>query len=285
MNSNDDDSSTKSIVVENFQSPTNEWKTLNDPVMGGQSYSNLVIEDGIAKFTGKCAIVPSLQAPGFITMETGSQFSEQASKFPDISTCSAFSIQLKTNTDYEGYRISFGKAHPKGGRFAYGYKAPLTELPPLGEFGNIVIPFNKFSDKWNDATGEIEVECEDDPSYCPSPKWLQSMETMSFWGEGVEGMVDLEIKWIAVIGCDVTASEQAQTPPMMQAKIHTIESNPFYTGFAIVIIVLASIVGLCLFICYRRRSRKTFDTTPTTTSTYKDNLAELEETDVDFEIS
>merc|ERR1719428_420562 len=103
-NNNDDDSSTKSIVVENFQSPTNAWKTLNDPVMGGQSYSNLVIEDGIAKFTGKCAIVPSLQAPGFITMETGSSFIEKPARFPDISTCEAFSFELRTNTNYGGYR-------------------------------------------------------------------------------------------------------------------------------------------------------------------------------------
>ena len=41
---------------------------------GGESYSKLEIDDGVAKFTGKCAIVPSLKAPGFITMETGSQF-------------------------------------------------------------------------------------------------------------------------------------------------------------------------------------------------------------------
>ena len=75
---------------------------MNDPVMGGESYSDLEIntEDGIAKFTGKCAIVPKLKAPGFITMETGSQFYQKPAKFADISTCQGFEFEIKTNTEY-----------------------------------------------------------------------------------------------------------------------------------------------------------------------------------------
>lgn len=287
---NDDDK--KSILVEDFQNPTNTWTTLNDPVMGGQSYSNLAIENGIARFTGKCAIVPSLQAPGFITMETGNQFVDKPSKFPDISSCSAFSFEIKTNTDYGGYRVSFGKAHPKGGRFASGYKAPLLlddDLPPVGEFGSVVVPFDKFSDKWNDATGDIEVECLDDPSYCPNQQWLRSMETMSFWGEGVEGMVDLEIKSIFAIGCDGSASSEAVAPPMIRSKIHTIGSNPFYTGFAVVMAVLLSTICICLYCCCcRLRRRKT--TSPIVaplTSAFKDSAPtegftdEFEENDLE----
>jgi len=271
----------KSIVVEDFRWPDNTWTTLNDPVMGGKSYSSVKIADGIASFTGKCAIVPSLQAPGFITMETGNSFTETAAVFPDISTCEAFSFELRTNTAYEGYRVSFGKAHPKGGRFAYGYKAPLSleTLPPVGEFGSVVVPFSSFSDKWNDATGDIEIECKDDPSYCPSEQWLESMETMSFWGEGVEGMVDLEVKSISATGCDGSATGIAVAPPRMQSKIHTIRSNPVYTGMAVAIVVLASIVGLCLFCCccYRGKRRKSNTTTSpivgATTSAFKDDAA------------
>jgi len=293
MNSNNDadDGTSKSILVEDFQNPTNTWTTLNDPVMGGKSYSNLEIKNGIAKFTGKCAIVPSLQAPGFITMETGSQFVDKPSKFPDISSCSAFSFELKTNTDYGGYRVSFGKAHPKGGRFAFGYKAPLLldGLPPVGEFGSVVIPFQKFSDKWNDATGDIEVECQDDPSYCPNQQWLQSMETMSFWGEGVEGMVDLEIKSISAIGCDGSASSEALAAPMIRSKIHTIGSNPVYIGFAIAITVLVAIIGLCLYgCCCRSRSRKSMPPIGApTTNAFKDTAPaegfadELDENDLE----
>jgi len=247
----------KTIVLEDFSNPTNKWTTLNDPVMGGQSYSNFEItDDGIAKFTGKCAIVPKLKAPGFITMETGNQFYQKPAKFADISTCEGFEFVMKSNTEYNGYRVSFGKAHVKGGRFAYGYKAPLTleDLPPVGEFGTVTVPFKRFSDKWNDATGDITVECSDDPSYCPSEKWLKRMETMSFWGEGVEGMVDLEIKSISAIGCDESATGFAEEPPMLQSQIHTIESNPFYLGFAVMItLVLVCILGCLCRCCYLRR--------------------------------
>lgn len=251
MDNDTSHSSSKSILLEDFQSPINEWKTLNDPVMGGKSYSNVVMEDSVAKFTGKCAIVPKLQAPGFITTETGNGFMEKPSKFPDISSCTAFQLELKTNTDYEGYRFSFGKAHVKGGRFAYGYKTPMKMkiMPPVGEFGTIVLPFHEFSDKWDDATGEIQVSCAEDPSFCPSDNWLKAMETISFWGEGVEGMVDLEIKSIVAIGCDSNASETPVSPAMLTSKMHTIGSNPFFRGIflfgATVLVVCAMIIYWC----------------------------------------
>lgn len=285
MDSNNDDNNngngnTKSIVLEDFQNPTNTWSTLNDPVMGGQSYSKVEIDAvaGVAKFTGECAIVPSLQAPGFITMETGGKFGDKPAKFPDISTCSAFQFELKTNTEYSGYRVSFGKAHAKGGRFAYGYKAPLLldeDLPPVGEFGSVVIPFKNFSDKWNDATGDIEIECADDPTYCPSQQWLQTMETMSFWAEGVEGIVDLEVKSISAIGCGTDASENAVAPSMVKSKMHSISSNPAYMATAVAIAILACIVGSCLYCCFccgRPSKNKTMQSIDAPmTSTFKDS--------------
>ena len=41
------------------------WSALNDPVMGGQSTSRVAVENSVLNFTGHCAIVPSLKAPGF----------------------------------------------------------------------------------------------------------------------------------------------------------------------------------------------------------------------------
>ena len=117
-----------------------------------------------------------------------------------------------------------------------------------------MVPFNRFSDKWNDATGDITVECSEDPSYCPSEKWLKRMETMSFWGEGVEGMVDLEIKSISAVGCDESATGIAEEPPMLQSQIHTIGSNPFYFGFTMMItILLVCILGCACCCCHRHR--------------------------------
>lgn len=252
---------TKTILVEDFKNPINEWNTLNDPVMGGESYSDLEIDstNGIAKFTGYCAIVPSLQAPGFITMETGADYREDPGEFPDVATCTGLRFEMKTNTEYTGYRISFGKAHPIGNRFAYGYKAPLhldEDLPPVGEFGIVDVPFTKFSDKWDDGTGDIEVECADNPRYCPRKKWLQSMETISFWGEGVEGMVDLEIKTISAFGCDMNASEAPVAPAMITSTMHTVMANPIYISILIIWTVALILVGTSLYCCCCRDSNK-----------------------------
>ena len=169
-------------------------------------------------------------------MATGNRF-DQVASFPDMSSCEGLEFVLKTNVEYEGYRISFGKAHPKGARFAYGFKAPLpmSKLPPVGEFGVVRIPFNRFSDKWNDATGEIEVECADDERFCPTKKWLRSPEQLSFWGEGVEGAVDLKIRSISAVGCDPSASEEAIAPSKIVSNFHSVMSNPFFLAMTLVL--------------------------------------------------
>ena len=209
-------------------------------VMGGQSKSALKIEDGVAKFTGLCAIVPFLKAPGFITMETGGFFSFHKEVFPDINSCDALSFVLKTNVDYKGYRISFGKEHVKGGRHASGYKAgPLLDLPSK-EFGEIVIPLNEFSSKWDEATGDITVSCKEDPQYCPSEKWLSNMETISFWGEGVEGEVDLEIQKITAVGCSSTNPLNLSANLVPNPHQFPMESILFLLGLVAVVAALAA---------------------------------------------
>ncbi|CAB9525768.1 expressed unknown protein [Seminavis robusta] len=199
--------SANEILLEDFSDPIHKWDTMNDPVMGGQSKSSLAIENGVARFTGDCAIVPFLKAPGFITMVTGGFYMGKES-FPDINSCQALAFTLKTNVDYKGYRVSFGKEHLPEGHHAQGYKAPLTNLPSA-DFDDVIIPLNDFSSKWDDATGDVTVTCAENPKYCPSSKWLANMQTISFWGEGVEGEVDLEIKQIRAVGCSVAVENLA----------------------------------------------------------------------------
>merc|ERR1712176_1479870 len=135
--------------------------------MGGQSYSSVSIEDGTLKFNGAVEIVPSL---------------------------------AKAADDYDGYYISFGKKRAAGGKFfARGFKATLT--PSVGEFGSVSIPFNQFSNFWDDATGAVIRSCEDYQENCPDEATLKNMETMAFWGEGVEGKVNLEVKSVEGYGC------------------------------------------------------------------------------------
>jgi len=178
-----------------------EWSALNDPVMGGQSTSQVKVTGGVLNFTGYCAIVPSLRAPGFITAVTGKSFWHRET-FVDVSSCSGIQITAKDFTaGYKGYRISFGTAKPPGGKFfAQGYKANLS--PVVGAFGLMSIPFSNFTDFWDDATGDPIHTCTENPSYCPDSNTLSNMKTMSIWAEGVEGKVHLEVSSIAGYGCN-----------------------------------------------------------------------------------
>ena len=119
---------------------THTWKPNNDPVMGGQSYSTVVVQNEVLNFTGKCAIVPSLQAPGFITAVNSDK-----APWVDVSGCEGLKITSKSTIPYSGFRISFGNAHPIGGKFfAFGYKADFH--PPLNTMGSVYVPFNNFTD-------------------------------------------------------------------------------------------------------------------------------------------
>ena len=85
-------------------------------------------------------IVPSLQAPGFITAVNSDK-----APWVDVSGCEGLKITSKSTIPYSGFRISFGNAHPIGGKFfAFGYKADFH--PPLNTMGSVYVPFNNFTD-------------------------------------------------------------------------------------------------------------------------------------------
>lgn len=181
------------IILESFADPTLSWDAMNDPVMGGKSYSSVSIQDGLGIFDGEVVDVPFLHAPGFITMRGDGQFS-------DVSSCDSLRLTARTTEAYSGYRISFGRKTVPGNRFAMGFKADF-DLPVGSDMANIDIPFKDFTVRWDDATGDAVVTCEEDESFCPDVKTLQDMKTISLWGEGVAGKVHLEIESISAIGC------------------------------------------------------------------------------------
>jgi len=209
-----DSSAADAIVIEDFSNPVHDWRTMNDPVMGGRSTSSVSVGDGMASFEGICAIVPFLRAPGFITMTTGVHVTpggflgrlgkgsntESNPVFPDVSKCKGLALTLRTTVDYEGYYVSFGTDRAPGGRHAIGYKRHLY-LEASETFGDVALPFSDFSSKWDDATGKTTVTCRDDSRFCPSLETLRDMKTISFWGEGVEGTIALEIRHIGAYGC------------------------------------------------------------------------------------
>lgn len=187
------------IVLTSFDNKdpatTHKWRANNDPVMGGQSYSRVAVEGAVLNFTGACKIVPSLKAPGFITA-----VNSDYKAWVDISSCKGLAIKAKSYNDYKGFRVSFGNAHPIGGKFfAYGYKSHFS--PTVGAFGTVSVPFHNFTDFWDDGTGLPIHTCEENPSYCPDAKTLKNIKTLSVWAEGVEGDVHLEVESISGYGC------------------------------------------------------------------------------------
>jgi len=198
---NMEDSST--ILIESFENPMHKWQEMNDPVMGGRSTGTFTIEDGLGKFEGEVVDVPYLKAPGFIQVRTP----KRNEFYPDVSACTGLEIVAKTNVEYEGYRISFGNAHPPRGKiFAFGYKSDLKGVP-MDDFGAVIIPFENFTDYWDDATGDAIVTCKEDPKYCPDRFALKDLKQLSIWGEGKVGKVSLEIKSISAVGCAAVQKE------------------------------------------------------------------------------
>merc|ERR1711991_606311 len=106
------------------------WKTLIDPVMGGQSVATATVTDGHGILDGEVKIVPALSAPGFITA--------QADMKIDASDAEGGDLVMKvrsTTPDFEGFKVSFAAStlNPtlscaSGGATAFGrgcFKAPF----------------------------------------------------------------------------------------------------------------------------------------------------------------
>merc|ERR1712217_575297 len=89
----------------------------------------------------------------------------------------------------------------------YGYKSNFEA--PVGKFGDVELPFTGFSNHWDDGTGEPITKCEDDSKSCPTEASLKNMKTISIWGEGVEGDINLQIKNIRASGCEASLADSA----------------------------------------------------------------------------
>lgn len=188
----------ESILLESFFDPQGEWAVMNDPVMGGESYSSVSIENGIGIiFDGEVVNVPFLDAPGFITMRGDGDYK-------DVSSCESLVLRARTSEEYNGYRISFGNRHVPGNRYAYGYKANFN-LTVGSEMQDMVIPFDLFTVRWSDLNGDPIVSCAENEDFCPDKKTLQNMKTISLWGEGIAGKVHLEIESISATGCSFSS--------------------------------------------------------------------------------
>jgi hypothetical protein len=201
----------KDIPIESFGlTPDHSWFAINDPVMGGQSTGSATVQDGIGVFQGEVKGVPTLNdAPGFIAMQTRGGY------YPDLSSCSGLRLTVKSANDYAGFRVSFGTNHPSGSMpYARGYKAHF--VPPVGSFGWVTIPFEKFSDYWDPKTGDQIVTCEEDNNWCPDDITLENLLRFEIMAEGVLGVVDLQVKLIEAVDCADDVSTVDQNPGLHQ---------------------------------------------------------------------
>merc|ERR1712032_1077186 len=131
-------------------------------------------------FQGSVVDVPSLKAPGFIKAQT------DKGTYPDVTHCEGIKINAKSENGFKGFRFSFGDRHPLNGKFfAYGYKQSFAAPAPVDTFVDVLMPFDNFTDLWDDATGEPITTCAQNSRYCPDDKALKNPKTLSVWAEGV----------------------------------------------------------------------------------------------------
>mmetsp|Transcript_89537 Transcript_89537/g.193767 ORF Transcript_89537/g.193767 Transcript_89537/m.193767 type:complete len:210 (+) Transcript_89537:22-651(+) len=171
------------------ESTSRRWILTNDPVMGGVSNSTWTVDDQNEEgvWVGGVEIVPSLDAPGFCNVMSS------RGKWPDASGFTHMIIRAKSSIPYEGFKFSFG-ADTLNLQFKC-FKADFV-MKSSGEWEDIYIPFNEFSNDWSSYTGEPITKCSDDPSVCPSEKNLQDIEQIGFWMEGAEGDFNFEVKYV-----------------------------------------------------------------------------------------
>jgi len=189
------------IRIESFDNPQHRWYPINDPVMGGSSTSTVKVMNEVGVFDGEVVDVSFLGAPGFIKMET------RGGSFPNVSMCKALKINLKSRNDYNGIRVTMGTHHADNAQpYVRGYKAHVVDAP-MNEFGDVILNFSEFSDKWDPKTGNIIASCQENLKHCVDEQTLQDFTTFSIMGEGVDGKVHLEVKSIDATGCKHSASE------------------------------------------------------------------------------
>jgi len=89
------------VVVASFDGENAEteltWETVNDPVMGGSSWSNEHEETGrgVEVWTGEVKKVIFLQKPGFCTIRSPPRSQEGEVEFPDLDDTNGIAVTLR----------------------------------------------------------------------------------------------------------------------------------------------------------------------------------------------
>ena len=190
-------------TFDNTPETTQQWRELNDPVMGGRSSATFSVDtDGkFGVFNGTTRVVPSLQAPGFCNAET-----ESLQKFPDGSGFqNVFIVARTASPEYEGFKLSIAAdtLTPQFKSFKANFNVTSTN-----DWQVVNIPLTSFSKDWSPFTGDCDTKdptgtqhhcCSSEhPEVCPSADELKRIEQIGIWSEGHAGDFHLEVKAIGV---------------------------------------------------------------------------------------
>lgn len=209
------------VTFDGGERTTHKFRELNDPVMGGQSNGSFTIDhdNSVGILDGFVNIVPKLRAPGFIEAWADDSGFVDASAAIDGDLV----LTVKSSTpEYRGFRVSFaaGALSPSFSCAAGGsiigsggcYKAQFNVSERSG-WTQVRIPFRSFSDKWSSYTGDQVKTCQQDKSVCPTAEKLSKIQAIGFWGEGVEGKVNLQIKSVKAVPAETRAQREVDAPP------------------------------------------------------------------------
>jgi len=209
----------KLATFDGVEETTASWRNTNDPVMGGASTSTFDAATGI--FEGTCAIVGFLNAPGFAKIVGSRQYA-------DVTGEDSISLRVKSSTPgYAGFKVAFAAPNiPKTSIFGGGsYKAGFT-LTDSTDWQVVNVPLTQFSYDWSGYTGECNTKdpasfgsegqqhyCCDksglEPSkseVCVQPQFLNTINALEVWAEGVEGDFNLQIDSISATSTTFQAS-------------------------------------------------------------------------------
>eukprot|EP00746_Dinoflagellata_sp_MGD_P002948 gnl/MRDRNA2_/MRDRNA2_105749_c0_seq1.p1 gnl/MRDRNA2_/MRDRNA2_105749_c0~~gnl/MRDRNA2_/MRDRNA2_105749_c0_seq1.p1 ORF type:complete len:365 (-),score=47.15 gnl/MRDRNA2_/MRDRNA2_105749_c0_seq1:490-1584(-) len=217
-----DSSEIKVVTFDGAEGTTQPWGEVDDTFASGSSAGKTFVSNGILTLDGTVGTTKQ-GFPGFLITRTGGD-EGNSKKFPDVSSCEGISLMVKSASSYQGYHFSISN---KAGN---GYKAKFNA--PLNNFGIVRIPFDDFTNSYNDVTGNPIKTCKESSINCLSfaPENLKKMGGVAFWAEGVAGKVKLEVKEISAYGCAPVEVGQPAAENLM--KLDAVEGAGVATSSA-----------------------------------------------------
>jgi len=187
-----------------------------DPVMGSECWGNWTLKSypgsdayGHLEATVRVVTRPATSiphaSPGFVKVGG-------SGVFPDASSAAGGALVLVARSNsptYAGFRLAVasGAKEPmyacRGGGsipFSSGcYKSTSFSIPSgssPGDFTEIRIPFDQFSDRWSSSTGEQKRTCAKHPSVCLTEEKLKAIQRIELVAEGEDGDLQIDIQSI-----------------------------------------------------------------------------------------